>query len=309
MFKFLINVVSFSLTDMIRILTFYITVWGVATTIFDFKEFKFYYLIFIVSLFIVLITLLIKNFFKLKSKKLHFDFNSTRKFSILLGDYLENMQYISDKKVNAEQNTLFVVGLDQSGLLENASNGSVLSDLLKLLEQEGINRSDLQNQLNECVKSQLNINLNDSTQKLALGDIVLVKFKASLKFRTSNILPILFVVNSFKTAEGLKYNDLDNIKGIDSRKIIIDIYSKFHELKQFDRLFLGAIGTNKLKFPYSILINEVITGFAFAVANNFEIKQVYFSIREIDMENQFLDRGNLINQATSLLKYYSNNIS
>lgn len=218
---------------------------------------------------------------------------SNRNFYIMMNNFITNLDYYLQNNAPSDSFAL-AVGIDISLNLDNSSSGSILGDLIVFLEKNYcIDKTWLQNKIYEAYRIQYS-----DINKVKFGDIIDVTLKLE-----EHEIDILFVVNSRKKQikSMIKKDVLD---GEDSRIIIIKLFKRCNDLK-IKSLMLGAIGTNKLYFPYKIIITEIINAYVYCIEKQYEPQKIYLSLREEDMIDQGLVPRQIINYISQAIRFIS----
>lgn len=218
---------------------------------------------------------------------------SDRNFYIMMNDFVTNLDYYLQNNKSSDSFAL-AVGIDFSLNLDNSSSGSILGDLIVFLEKKYcIDKTWLQNKIYEAYRTQYS-----DISKVKFGDIIDITLKLE-----EHEIDILFVVNSRKKQiKSVIKNDV--LDGEDSRVIIIKLFKRCNDLK-IKSLMLGAIGTNKLYFPYKIIITEIINAYVYCIEKQYEPQKIYLSLREEDMIDQGLVPRQIINYISQAIRFIS----
>lgn len=202
-------------------------------------------------------------------------------FTMIKGDYQQNMKYLIDNNSVDLEKTAFAMGIDGSSLLELSSNKGILRYVCEFLHNEyNVSIDFLQNEINEAKMSQLKHASPDLPMQY--GDIVYIKVPISDGRR----IGLMLVCNSNKKESYYVSKDLDDVEGIDSRIIILKVFNKCAELGDIaTNLVIGAMGTNGLSFPYEVITAEILNAYIYSVRQNIMPINLFYSVRHIDMEN------------------------
>lgn len=157
--------------------------------------------------------------------------------------------------------TVFAIGIDSTGRLDLSSNLGILRYFCIFLEQKyGISLTELQ-RLVDAAKA-LQLGYTEPDKSLNYGDILCVQVLIGDK----QYLNLLLIANSRKQHGFDKQHDLDMVEGPDSREIIIKIFNKCKIMGiAASTLFIGAMGTNGLLFPYEVVTAEIINAYVYAI--------------------------------------------
>ena len=197
-----------------------------------------------------------------------------RDLTILKGDYQDNLDYfIKNNYKEVVNKTLFVMGMDKSSKLDITSSGGVLKYVIEYLKDvHNVDIKTLQEKVDEAKKAQLN---KEIVETLNYEDSLIITVPTKYVDKHLNLL---LIANSSKKDK----ENIDNIEGIDSRKVIISAFDRAMKEK-YQTIFIGAMGTNGLSFPYQVVISEIINAYAHATRINSSISRLVCSIRESDM--------------------------
>lgn len=215
---------------------------------------------------------------------------------IYRNDYCENMRTVISNQKYSNKNVCYAMGIDRTGDLSiSAKKGIVYSVIRFIISEYNIPLEYIQNSLDNAMKEQF-----PEKHILDFGDVLVLNldikgYKDSLR--------LLLVANSEKTIESERYNDIELISGPDSRKMVLNIFEKCNEI-DCNTLFLGAIGTNGLDFPYSVIITEIINCFACAIQMKKSPNNVILSVRTEDMERHGIKYNELVLFVRQLMKLY-----
>lgn len=218
-------------------------------------------------------------------------YNSGRSFEIMKGSYCYNIERMHENDIlrNMIPNTAFVTGFDRTATLISSSDGGVLKSMLPWLKDTyGVSLQDFQCLIDEAIEREGLV--RDADGLFECGAIVPVVIEN--RNNDSKFLPInlYMVMNSVNLKPG--ENEDDELLGADSREIILKVFNRiamdYNKSSQKDdaikNIFLPAIGTRKLYFPYEIITTEIINAFLFAVKKDFAPFNVFFSVQKEDME-------------------------
>lgn len=205
--------------------------------------------------------------------------NPFREFYMIMGDFQDNAQYVIEKKMIDLATTVFAMGIDSTGRLDLSSKAGILRYFCIFLEKRyEISLTELQRLVDAAKASQFGYTEPDKS--LSYGDILCVK----VLIRDEQYLNLLLIVNSRKQHGFDKQHDLDMVEGPDSREIIIKIFNKCRNMGIVaSTLFIGAMGTNGLLFPYEVVTAEIINAYVYAIRQCITPYNVFFSVRKEDM--------------------------
>ncbi|PNY20234.1 hypothetical protein [Streptococcus parauberis] len=279
------SLINFSIDKIKVIWTIFLTIFSLISVLLP--DYKLYFLLFCIFV-IWSMVVFIQHFIILKKRKIEISSVKNRNFYIMMNGFIENLEININDASQQNKRLAVAVGIDQSLEIISSTDGSIMNDLISYLKSKKLSLEKLQTAINNSFKNQFK---QGNTPKL--GDIIRVTLEIENK-----PIDFLFVVNSRKKTE---YYDKNMIHGEDSRIIIIKLFNKCTELK-FEQLMLGAIGTNKLEFPYKTIITEIINAFVFCKDKP---KTVFLSLREQDMKEQNLELRDIVSFTTQSMKFIS----
>lgn len=229
--------------------------------------------------------------------------HSERKFSLIKGDFQENMKWILDNPEIDLDKTVFVIGIDSSSRLDWSSNKGILKDVIAMLKnQYGIGIETLQELVNTAKTEQLDH--PDGGQGMRYGDSIVIKIPLCGEKQDRN-LQILLIANSSKTEAFYLRNDLDAVEGIDSRIIILKIFDKCRRLGvTASNIMIGAMGTNGLEFPYEVITAEILNAFIFAAAKGCSPLHLYYSVRMADLERTGMTTEKIYHYIRNVVQFF-----
>lgn len=209
------------------------------------------------------------------------EIRKNRCFTMIKGDFQDNMKYLIEENAVEFDKTVFAIGIDGSSLLSLSSKKGILRYVCEFLSSEyGVSTDFLQTLVNEAKMSQLKHPSPDLPMQY--GDIVHIKVPIS----KNRFVRLLLISNSVKKESFLVSKDLDDVEGIDSRIIILKIFNKCAELGEAaSNLVIGAMGTNGLLFPYEIITAEILNAYIYSARQNISPKNLFYSVRLSDMIN------------------------
>lgn len=98
---------------------------------------------------------------------------------------------------------------------------------------------------------------------------------------------------------------MDEIEGIDSREIVIKVFNKCNLLNdRVNTLFIEAMGTNGLTFPYEVITAEILNCFGYAMCCDYYPHNLYYSVREADTKKAGLTVGNILSYITKIVQFF-----
>lgn len=284
------EIFNFSSKHIRNVWAFFSTIFGIVFSIQP--KIEVFFLLFTISC-LLSIYFLYKSWIVLHKKVIDVEPKSNRNFYIMVDDFITNLEYNLQNN-NLSESFALAVGIDISLNLDNSSRGSILNDLIVFLEEKYcIDKNWLQNEIYKVYETQYS-----DVKNVKFGDIVDIILKLG-----NQEVNLLFVVNSRKkTVKSVRKNDV--LDGEDSRIIIIKLFKLCNELK-IKSLMLGAIGTNKLYFPYKIIITEIINAYVYCIEKQYEPKKIFLSLREEDMIEQGLKSRQIINYISQVIRFIS----
>ena len=232
--------------------------------------------------------------------------NPRRNVTVMKGDFQENMdRFIRDDPGELDR-TVFAMGIDCTSRLDISSTGGILKWVVAYLNDvHGVSMDELQRLIGRAKVSQLQFASED--QPLQFKDIVLIRVPLSrLEHRgTVPVLRLLLVANSRKKASFSQTGDVDEVEGIDSREIIIAVFNKCRELgEEAANLFIGAMGTNGLAFPYEVITSQVLNCFVYSQRMDTRPLNLFYSVRQADMEKAGLTTEEILSYITTVVHFF-----
>ena len=221
--------------------------------------------------------------------------NPFRDLTIMKGDYQDNLDaFLRKETKRVVNNTVFVMGLDQTSRVDIASSGGIVKYVAEYLnEKHGLDLKTLQAKIYEAKKEQLGKN---EDELLDYEESVIIKVPTKYKDKYLNLM---LIANSSKKDD----KDVDNIEGADSRKVIISAFDRAIKEK-FKTIFIGAMGTNGLSFPYQVVIAEIINAYAHASGlKKPSINRLVCSIRQSDMEKAGISIDQIMNYIGTVTRF------
>jgi len=208
------------------------------------------------------------------------EIGSDRCFTMIKGDFQQNMKYMIDTHAVDLEKTVFAVGIDGSSRLELSSNKGILRHVCGFLREEyNISLEFLQDAVNKAKVAQLKHPAENIPMQY--GDIVCIK----VPIPDGRNIQLLLVSNSNKRETFAVNKDLDDVEGVDSRIIILRVFNKCAELGDAAaNLVIGAMGTNGLSFPYEVISAEILNAYVYSVRQKIFPHNLFYSVRLVDME-------------------------
>lgn len=218
-----------------------------------------------------------------------------RKITLIRGDFQDNLDYaLENKLVNPDQLIVATV-IDRTGDLNRLSSGGILQDLCPYIcEKFNCEMFQLQHYINQAKKEQLHHKSSD--ELMEFGDSILVKLP--IDSTGTRFLYCLFIANTERIPGS------DKIKGIDSREIVLKVFSRCIELgEQAKTLFVGAIGTNKFSFPYEVISAEILNAFVYSAKMDQYPMNLIYSVRNEDMNNAGVTSQSVYNYVSNVVSF------
>jgi hypothetical protein len=233
------------------------------------------------------------------------DQGALRSFTIIKGGFQENMALFLKDYPKKLKHTVFAIGIDRSGRLDMSSSKGILRAVLRYLSETfSISMETLQILIDQAKQDQLGY---APEQSFRFKDSVLIRvpikdYDGSGK---KSHIQILLVANSQKNASYQLSHDLDDVEGIDSREIIIEIFNKCRKLGDCaQNLFVGAMGTNGLSFPYEVITAEILNCFAHAQRVHTRPYSLFYSVREEDLMQAGLTLDEIMQYISTVTHFF-----
>lgn len=229
--------------------------------------------------------------------------NPGRCLTLIKGDFQENMDYMIQEKPEELQHTFFAIGMDCSARLDISSNEGILKWVCAyLLENYGITLDDLQKLVDKARTSQLE--QSPAVQGIDFKDIVTIEVPIRQQEKQYH-LNFMLIGNSRKKESFYTTHNVDEVEGIDSREIIISIFNKCQEMgAAVKNLFIGAMGTNGLEFPYEVVTSEILNCYVYAMRRKAAPYNLYYSVRQKDMERAGLSVEDILSYITMVVSFF-----
>lgn len=229
--------------------------------------------------------------------------NPKRTISIMKDDFQFNMLKFIKEHPDELSKTVFAIGIDCSSKLDVSSTKGILKYVCESLSSEyGISISDLQSLVDKAKTEQLHHQSPDMEMKYK--DIVIIKVPLCKSSSPERTLNLLLVANSMKNDAYYITKNVDDVEGIDSREIVIAIFNKFREIgDEFSNLFIGAMGTNGLNFPYEVITSEIINSYIHAYRCGYEPRHLFYSVRDEDLKRAGITTYEIYSYIFSVVKF------
>ena len=232
--------------------------------------------------------------------------NPKRAMTIVKGDFQENMSYMMNERTKELEKTVFVMGIDCSSRLEISSTKGIVKHVCDFLYAEyGISLEELQRLVDIAKQEQLGH--ETSREEFDYKDTVLIEVPVTIAADpdAQHFLKLMFVANSRKNNMYQITKDVDDVEGIDSREIILSVFKRCQELgEQADNLFIGAMGTNGLSFPYEVITSEIINCFVYAQRCNIRPLNLFYSVRQEDMQRAGISTDDIMAYITMVVRFF-----
>ena len=229
--------------------------------------------------------------------------NPQRTISIMKDDFQLNMLKFINEHPDELNKTVFAIGIDCSSRLDVSSTKGILKYVCEFLFNEyGISISELQALLNKAKEEQLHHPSPDMEMKYK--DIIVIRVPLDKSGSPEKTVNLLLIANSMKNDIYYVSKNVDDVEGIDSREIVIAIFNKFHEIGgEFSNLFIGAMGTNGLNFPYEVITSEIINSYIHAYRCGYEPRHLYYSVRDDDLKRAGITTYEIYSYIFSVVKF------
>lgn len=233
--------------------------------------------------------------------------NPNRTISIMKDDFQLNMLKFIKEHPDELSKTVFAMGIDCSSKLDISSTKGIIKHVCELLLIEyGISISKLQSLVDKAKIEQLHHQSSDTEMKYK--DIIIVKVPLCKSGSPERTLNFLLVANSMKNSAYYISKNVDDVEGIDSREIIIAIFNKFREIGgEFSNLFIGAMGTNGLNFPYEVITSEIMNSYIHAYRCGYEPRHLYYSVRDEDLKKAGITTYEIYSYIFAVVKFIKRN--
>ena len=144
------------------------------------------------------------------------------------------------------------------------------------------------------------LGLHSVDDLLDYGDIILIKIPI-----LESYFQLLLVANSQKSAEYVTTHNVDCVEGIDSREIILKVFNYCNQLgDDAESVFLGAMGTNGLSFPYEVITAEIMNCYLYSVKLGKPPVNLFFSVRSEDMVKTGVTSQAIYNYVGNVISFF-----
>lgn len=231
--------------------------------------------------------------------------NPPRSVTVATGDFQANMAKYVRESPDELSRTMFAIGMDRSSRLDISSTKGILRWVLSFIREELHVPVDYVQELVNAAKME-QLGHGTPGEPLRFKDIVVIRVPLSLPDTPgAPHFQLMLVANSQKSGSYSETHDLDDIEGIDSREIVIAVFNKCRELgERASTLFIGAMGTNGLSFPYEVVTSEILNCYLFAQRMNYTPYNLCYSVRKSDMENAGLTLDEIMEYITTVMHFF-----
>ena len=237
----------------------------------------------------------------------------SKKLILMRGDFQNNLDHAIKNSIINPTRTIVVAGIDRFSDLYISSKKGILRDLCKYIESEyNYGLTQMQQLVNKAKIDQLNH--PDANQKMNYGDSILIKIPLfsdhdmkpmSPESNPHSFLQLLLVANSQKKSDFAVTHDLDSVEGIDSREIILHVFNRCMSLGSIaDTVFIGAMGTNGLSFPYEVITAEIMNSYLYAVKMGSSPNNLVYSVRNEDMKKSGVTSQSIYNYVRNVVNFF-----
>lgn len=237
----------------------------------------------------------------------------SKKLILMRGDFQNNLDHAIKNSIINPTRTIVVAGIDRFSDLYISSKKGILRDLCKYIESEyNYGLTQMQQLVNQAKIDQLNH--PDANQKMNYGDSILIKIPLfsdhdmkpmSPESNPHSFLQLLLVANSQKKSDFAVTHDLDSVEGIDSREIILHVFNRCMSLGSIaDTVFIGAMGTNGLSFPYEVITAEIMNSYLYAVKMGSSPNNLVYSVRNEDMKKSGVTSQSIYNYVRNVVNFF-----
>ena len=297
-FSFFIEAIKISSKGILPIWSLVAFIWGITSTFMDFSNFSLFYIILLSLSAALSLALLIKAMVDIKRETIEFGFGEDSSFFVMKNDFTVNMERLLSAEENREKDFYFAMGIDRSLDVSISTKKGVFFSVLEFLIQNyGLSSENVQALIDKARENQF-----PQKNVLDYGDTLVVKIDSENK----KGFYLLLVANSEKREEAKISNNMELVKGEDSRIIILRLFEKCESLN-CENLVLGAFGTNGLKFPYAVIVTEIINAYAKnrLTLNDSYPKNVYLSVRKEDMTRHHLSHSDIVLYIQRVSRFYA----
>lgn len=231
-----------------------------------------------------------------------------RKMTLMRGDFQKNLDYAIENSLFDFSKTVIVTGIDRSSDLSISTSKGITKDLCKYIEEKfHFKVVQIQELIDQAKIEQLNHSAIN--QKLNYGDSLLVRipvfFDGYAKQDLKCFLQVLFIANSEKKADFDTTCNLDDVIGIDSREIILHAFNRCMLLGEAaETIFIGAMGTNALLFPYEVITAEIMNSYLYTVKVGKSPKNLFYSVRNEDMKKSGVTAQSIYNYIRNVVNFF-----
>lgn len=227
-----------------------------------------------------------------------------RKMTLMRGNFQENLDYALKNSLFDLNKTVVVTGLDRSSDLSISTTKGITRDLCRYIEQEyHFSIAQMQELINQAKIEQLQH--TTVNQGLNYGDSVLIRIPIQLNITANDYLQILFIANSEKIESFSSTRDVDGVIGIDSREIVLRAFNRCMALGEAaETIFIGAMGTNALSFPYEVVTAEIMNSYLYTVKAGKSPNNLFYSVRNEDMQKSGVTGQAIYNYIRNVVNFF-----
>ncbi len=231
--------------------------------------------------------------------------DALRRFTIIKGDFQDNMALFLKDYSEELKHTVFAIGIDRSGRVDMSSSKGILCAVLRYLSEAfSISLEILQNLIDQAKQDQLGY-APDQTFRYKDSVLILIPIKNYDGRSKESHIQLLLIANSQKNASYQFSHDLDDVEGIDSREIIIEIFNKCRILGDCaQNLFVGTMGTNGLSFPYEVITAEILNCYEYAQRIHTRPYSVFYSVRKEDLMRTGLTLDEIMQYISTVTHFF-----
>lgn len=228
----------------------------------------------------------------------------SRKLTVIKGGYSENMDHFIQNYPEELHRTVFAMGIDCTSDISISSTKGILKSVCTyLFEKYQITIEYLQRLVDDAKIKQLAH--SGAGKPLRYKDIIVIRVPLGSQQDKPMELQLMLVANSKKNDTYYITHDVDEVEGIDSREIVIEVFNKCKQLGDTaTNLFIGAMGTNGLSFPYEVITAEILNCYVFSYRMNSVPQNLFYSIREDDMMKAGLTIDEIMSYISTVTSFF-----
>ena len=272
------------------------TLWGLMTVALPFKTFWYIYVSLLGLAGLLSFVLVLRTLVLLRRPVVEVPVTRERRLFIMKDGFCENMERALTEPRYKGLGVCFAMGIDCTADLSISTEKGIVASVIRYLDARfGIRLAQLQAAVDGAKTAQF-----PDKSCLDFGDTLVVSLPAD---GLDAPIRLLLIANSRKSEEGLRIGDKELVEGSDHRRIILDLFARCAEI-ECDTLLLGAMGTNGQRFPYGVIVTEIINAYAFTLKSDSFPRHLMLSLREADMRRHGLDQSELIPYVRYLTRLY-----